>query len=402
RENARRDEELERYIRIRSAVRQSAAKYSIPGVDLAEGCSNRQIKSRFFALPAETRNQIMIEAFGQRSLHMSLEFQHPFALYTQGNSQGYHTHARIQHLKPALNSHLRTDLPKKWTWFGCVCHQFDEPNEGEIPGHLRCLGVKAEPDPGTDYCLEGLGCCNTLPGASPIECQVGIMGWLLACRQSYQEGMPILYGTNTVRIASPALHQNLQKMFSTSTLSYLTSLDLVWDPARLSLDSSFVAENEAGVSYRTRRPVFPSLVRLNISFQGGNDIQRDEALGIDWKYRDEEKLAQTLNNMMFPMIDNLVQRLVRSTTDVTFQCPNWTWYKVMDFILVENQGLQATKPQRGDLGGLRCWRQTSVESWAPSIYPNEIQCSREIRAARNPSVSGIWIHVSSKNVQLGN
>jgi hypothetical protein len=126
----------------------------------------------------------MVEAFGQRTLHMSLEFQHPFALTTHKSSQGRHTHARIQYLRPALNSHLRTDLPKKWTWFGCVCHQIAEPNEGEGLGRLRCLGVTAECDPGTDYCLEGLGYCNTWPVASPTKCRIGIIGWLLACRQS--------------------------------------------------------------------------------------------------------------------------------------------------------------------------------------------------------------------------
>ncbi|CAI6090510.1 unnamed protein product [Clonostachys chloroleuca] len=49
-----------------------------------------------------------------------------------------------------------------------------------------------------------------------------------------------------------------------------------------------------------------------------------KALGVDWKYRIEELLSHTLNNRVLPMVDSLVQRLVPSTTDVTFQCPNWT------------------------------------------------------------------------------
>ncbi|CAH0048171.1 unnamed protein product [Clonostachys solani] len=402
REDSRRNEELERCPIIQGPVRQSDVRVSIPGVELTEGCSNQQIKSRLFALPAEIRNQIMVEAFGQRTLHMSLELQHPFALTTHKSSQRRHTHAGIRYLRPALNSHLRTDLPKKWTWFGCVCHQFAEPDEGELPGRLRCLGVTAESDPGTDYCMEGLGYCNTWPVASPTKCQVGIMGWLLACRQSYQEAMHILYGTNTIRIASPALHQNLQKIFSKATLSLLTSLDLVWDPEQLSLASGFVGENEANVSHQTRPPVFPSMIRLHISFRGGNDIQRDEALGVDWRYRNKEQLSQALNNKVFPTVDSLVQRLVPSTSDVTFQCPNWTWYKLMDSFLVENQGLKATKLQRGDLGGLKCWRQTTAELLAPSIYSCEIRHCSGTEEAENSSVSGIWVHIGSKDIQLGN
>ncbi|CAI6090512.1 unnamed protein product [Clonostachys chloroleuca] len=48
----------------------------------------------------------------------------------------------------------------------------------------------------------------------------------------------------------------------------------------------------------------------------------------------------------------------------------------MDSFLVENQGLQATKPQRGDLSGLKCWRQTTAELSVSSILPDEVRhCS---------------------------
>jgi hypothetical protein len=144
------------------------------------------------------------------------------------------------------------------------------------------------------------------------------------------------------------------------------------------------------------------MIRLHISFRGGNDTQRDKALGVDWKYRNEEQLSQTLNNRVLPMVDSLVQRLVPPTTDVTFQCPNWTWHKLMDSFLVENQGLQATKPHRGDLGGLKCWRQTTAELSVSSAFPDEVRHCSGTEAGVNYPISGIWVHISSKDVQLGN
>lgn len=134
RENSRREEELERCMRSQGTIRRSGARVSIPCMEFRERCY-RQISSRLLTLPAEIRNQIMIEAFGRRTLHMSLEFQHPFAFVPHKTSEGRHTHARIQYLRPAPNSHHRTDLPKKWTWIGCICHQFAEPNEAS------CLAV---------------------------------------------------------------------------------------------------------------------------------------------------------------------------------------------------------------------------------------------------------------------
>lgn len=72
----------------------------------------------------------------------------------------------------------------------------------------------------------------------------------------------------------------------------------------------------------------------------------------------------------------------------------------MDSFLVENQGLQATKPQRGDLSGLKCWRQTTAELSVSSILPDEVRHCGGAEAAVDYPISGIWVHISSKDVQL--
>jgi hypothetical protein len=75
------------------------------------------------------------------------------------------------------------------------------------------------------------------PWVKKGKCGIGAMGWLLAYRQAYMEGVDILYSTNSLFIGSPAI---LDGMLSHSSqirnhlllperLASITSLVFMWD-----------------------------------------------------------------------------------------------------------------------------------------------------------------------------
>lgn len=139
----------------------------------------------FGKLPPELRNYIQLMAFGDRTLHMDLRFDHPFNLVEKRPYPAWAIHARIHSQTIALNSHLRDSQEMGWRWFGCVCHRFP-PRSTPLPfgrGRNYPWGHFREPD--IDLCLKGSGLCNEWPGEWPLKCQIGIMGWLLTCRNAY-------------------------------------------------------------------------------------------------------------------------------------------------------------------------------------------------------------------------
>lgn len=158
----------------------------------------------FARLPLEIRWQILVEAFGGQTLHMDLAFRRPFAVpgadarrgdaaATTTDSQPGEPHARIYCSYTYFDNpqgfwriSVDKSRPKAWRWFGCVCHRFF-PAIGRRPParhhHLGRLPPEAM-DLSSDGCLLGKTECGGWPGAWPRRCFIGIMGWLLACRQA--------------------------------------------------------------------------------------------------------------------------------------------------------------------------------------------------------------------------
>jgi hypothetical protein len=137
-------------------------------------------------IPFEIRRQILILAFGEQTVHMDLQFQFPFNLVDKKRYEGWDIHARIQSTSLAMDSHLDKSegQSKKWRWFSCVCHRFP-PNATQLSlGRRRNYPWSHFRDPDTDRCLGGSGKCNEWPGEWPGKCQIGIIGWLLSCKQA--------------------------------------------------------------------------------------------------------------------------------------------------------------------------------------------------------------------------
>jgi hypothetical protein len=121
----------------------------------------------FQHLPPEIRRKILIAAFGDRTMHMSLQYDHSRPLVSNPSS-GASPWER--YLRPGTKyppQMLRSDpkAPKAWNWRGCPCLHFNQQQTYD-----ECLRAVAECwKPGTDV---------------PDVWLIGAIGWLLSCRQA--------------------------------------------------------------------------------------------------------------------------------------------------------------------------------------------------------------------------
>jgi hypothetical protein len=98
---------------------------------------------QFKLLPYEIRRSILVAAFGEQTMHMELK-----------------------HNKSSSISD--TASHSSWQWSGCVCQRRSEWTETE-----KELKLARKINPCDDACFKGEGG------------RIGIMGWLLACRQAF-------------------------------------------------------------------------------------------------------------------------------------------------------------------------------------------------------------------------
>ena len=116
------------------------------------------IGSIFFKkLPLEIRRKIYLAAFGNRTIHMDLNFDCP------GVRGVTHECLDLEKWNPMHS----TDPPTEWILSGSICHR----NPCLDACHDQCrIGGKNT-------------MCSLFPGEVPYKCNLGVMGWLLTCRQ---------------------------------------------------------------------------------------------------------------------------------------------------------------------------------------------------------------------------
>lgn len=143
----------------------------------------------FQKLPVELRHHILGHAFGNRTLHIHLEFDHPFVRKELPPHKSNEPHNSIR------GGLMRDDRqPKQWHWFSCVCHRKvirpTDENESVVNGPVvepwedGCIpsGVKRRigyRPPSAMFCS-----CESPDRSSHDECLLGVSGWLLASRQA--------------------------------------------------------------------------------------------------------------------------------------------------------------------------------------------------------------------------
>lgn len=116
----------------------------------------------FQKLPLEIRRTIYLAAFGNRTLHMDLQYRHP-------------------HIPGSLHAGLNGEdnlfdvsIPKSWLWWSCVCHR------------TPCF----QHDLWLDICSIGFGrgndgdWCRADEMGPRNDCYVGVTGWMMSCRQA--------------------------------------------------------------------------------------------------------------------------------------------------------------------------------------------------------------------------
>lgn len=142
--------------------------------------------SPFFQnLPFEIRRRILLEAFGNVIVHMDLRLEHPILRRKDGpDSNPPHYH---QSPFEPPKEQLDTWKPKEWQWWSCVCHRAPPGRAGFE------LKEMAFTEPFEDRCREGYDMwCEFWPGEKPGKCHIGVMGWLLSCRQACVFIIPFL------------------------------------------------------------------------------------------------------------------------------------------------------------------------------------------------------------------
>lgn len=119
----------------------------------------------FNLLPIELRLRILDASFGGRTLHIGYGAPQvvPYSQYQPkaSLSGGEHCAWRPRRISKSAKS-----------WVGCVCHRLS----GDDDFGLRLVH---------DTCLDGDADCWAWEGEIPHKCWLGVMGWLLTCRQAY-------------------------------------------------------------------------------------------------------------------------------------------------------------------------------------------------------------------------
>ncbi|KAJ4217935.1 hypothetical protein NW759_008527 [Fusarium solani] len=177
----------------------------------------------FSKLPPEIRHEILVLAFGNRTLHMDLSFDHPMTPFPYWRTSAWPHDYMNGPWKWEPDYHKS----KRWNWRSSICHRC-RPDRREHSLRTRDEPYESEPDAGDDHCLDGLGQnCEFWPGESPSKCLIGVMGWLVASRQAYVEGIAVLYGTNTFHISTQEFLGRLPQLLLPARLASISSLEIV-------------------------------------------------------------------------------------------------------------------------------------------------------------------------------
>ncbi|KAI8940057.1 hypothetical protein NX059_003776 [Plenodomus lindquistii] len=139
--------------------------------------------SPFFQLPYDIRHAIILMAFGQRTLHVDI-------VHREGT----------------------------WHWRGGVCIR----NFQEVLPSMRYKWL----GPCFDACTDGMESRKNTGGILDAH-DIGIMGFLLSCRQAYTEGINVLYSANCISIKTEPLLLHLPKLILHNRLASITSLEVI-------------------------------------------------------------------------------------------------------------------------------------------------------------------------------
>jgi hypothetical protein len=136
----------------------------------------------WFKIPPNIRRDILRLAFGDTRLHLFIDWDHPDV--PRQPSQNRHCGIACGTVGDDSRIERLTDKtqPQKWQWWGSRCHR-SGPNDTENLGPMTRDGSKG---PWADGCRNGGEpdlCEAWRCQYGPSACHIGVIGWLLSCRQ---------------------------------------------------------------------------------------------------------------------------------------------------------------------------------------------------------------------------
>lgn len=133
--------------------------------------------SGFFQnLPPDVRRMILVEAFGDRIMHIDLQYRR---LWRNGPD------LNVLPMMGGMGAIFgQADQTRAWRWHGCVCHR-----DPEARVRHRRIDDNIVSEPTKDRCIGQTyhlktEACDSWSGEKPTNCSVGAMGWLRTCRQA--------------------------------------------------------------------------------------------------------------------------------------------------------------------------------------------------------------------------
>ncbi|KAI8962026.1 hypothetical protein F5Y11DRAFT_357239 [Daldinia sp. FL1419] len=287
--------------------------------------------SFFQRIPAEVRRMILIEAFGDRIVHLDLRFDHPMVYLSDEEAQKQRNHCGIE-LGQSRRPKRDATRPKAWRWFSCVCHRDTE----------SCVrGTGSVSEPYTDICLGGTArSCRGWRGEFPYKCFIGVMGWLLTCRQAYTEGIAILYSTNTFHISNGDMLHALPGLIRTEHRDMITSVELMWQ-LDLSINTSSGWDNLTAL-VRAVPNAFSGLRKLYVCLGGAwkpPAINPDDCVG-------------ELEASVLELMDEMVRKLGPQLQECNIAVPVSIFWLQRDYGIRQGNKFEPGPGQVSD----RVWR----------------------------------------------
>lgn len=178
-------------------------------------------------VPPNIRRDILRLAFGDTRLHIYLHYHYRNAPPDPGSK--YHCRLVTEPESWGNKRFPVTDQSQAegWQWRGSRCHRYP-PNMAKDPGPMTHRGLKG---PWDDYCCNGGDpdiCEAWRDEEGSSACNIGVMGWLLSCRQNYMETVEVLYSTNTLMLGEVCMVEHLPFLIPPQRFEMMTSLEITW------------------------------------------------------------------------------------------------------------------------------------------------------------------------------
>lgn len=375
-------------------------------------------KSAFFQkLPFEIRHMILRHAFGDKIMGMCLCFDYPLKPLRKLQPYQRVKHFSIRSLSLELRWRVERAREERWQWYSYICHPWTihflfwwriARTEKEQWLWYSYMHHQSPPAIMNTYGDEDICDDDSLSTSTYL----GVMGWLLSCRQalvlhfililsvglvigcseilkdtlkstdsfhttSYAECIDILYATNALHMSGNSYFlQHLPNVFLPQRLASITSVNITWviDPFNSVPDQTTIYGLPAFDNFLTSIPtILPHLKRLHISLEGVMAFA-SEAL--------QDELPEIFERNIWMSIDHMISKLSPHIQTCCIAIPA-SVYTTLKFHIKE--ATEQESPQNRSVKA-RVWR--------------ELPTSDSISLHPSANLSGYWICIGQLDVPL--